>query len=334
MSGLPDAAGAAERGWHVVGRTRDLEAPGTVVPAVLAEGALDEPIILLRDSEGRLRAMSNVCTHRGHLLVDRPRQDLRTIQCPYHGRCFALDGRVVRSPGFDGIAPDALEPLPSVSVATWGPLVFASLNGPTSFPTWIQGPQERLGFLDPDKWVFVERTVYEVDAHWTVYVENYLEGLHIPFVHPALAREVDWRAYRYVLQAQGNLQVAESQTGPRFALPVAHPDVPDGGRGVSAFYFWLFPTTMLNIYPWGLSLNVVIPQGTGRSRVVFESYVGDPTQRGQGAGSGLDDVEREDEAVVSAVQIGMRARLFRPGRLSPTHEVCVDHFRRLLADQG
>ena len=331
---MNEAADAAARGWHVVATTASVQRPKTIVPVRLAAGALDEPLLLIRDAADRLTALSNVCTHRGHILVNEPQADAKAIQCPYHGRCFDLDGRVVRSPGFEDVAVDTLEPLPGVRVATWGPLVFAALDDAPAFDDWMAGPHARLGFLPSSAWVASERVVYDVEAHWTVYVENYLEGLHIPFVHPALARTVDWRTYRYELQTQGNLQIAyasrrnSQRAEPIFSLPPGHPDI---GDAVSAYYFWLFPTTMLNIYPWGLSLNMVQPVGSDRCRVVFESFVGDSSVRGRGAGAGLDQVEREDEVVVTSVQQGIRSRLFRPGRLSSQHEVCVGHFRRLLA---
>ncbi len=324
-------ASAAAVGWHAVAAVADVADRGTVRPTILAPGALDEPLILVRDVEGHLRGFSNVCTHRAHLLVDGPRADAKVLPCPYHGRCFGLDGRVLRSPGFDPADVGGLEPLPEVSVHTWGPLVFASLPGAVAFREWMAGPLERLGFLTPSEWVAADRSVYEVDAHWTTYVENYLEGLHIPFVHPDLAAVVDWRAYRYVVYSQGNLQIAETTKKaamPTFSLPGGHPDA---GCEVSAYYFWLFPTTMLNLYPWGLSLNRVEPQGPDRTRVVFEAYVGDPSLRDRGAGAGLDQVELEDEAVVRSVHRGLKARLYRPGRLSPAHESCVAHFRQLLA---
>ena len=325
----PQATRAALNGWHVVARTTEVSIPRTAYPATLAPGALNEPVLLIRDEQGELRGLSNVCTHRGHVLVEAPRADARAVQCPYHGRCFGLDGRVIRSPGFDGVDVTTLEPLPPVQVATWGPLVFASLNPSNRFDAWLAGPLERLGFLRTDEWVAAERTVYDIDAHWTTYIENYLEGLHIPFVHPGLARTVDWRKYKYILQSQGNLQIAETDAdGAVFSLPYSHPDF---GTRVAAYYFWLFPTTMLNIYPWGLSLNTVEPRGESRTRVVFEAFVGDPSLRTMGAGSGLEQVEREDEAVVRSVQVGMGAHLFRPGRLSPQHERCVAQFRQLLA---
>lgn len=87
---------------------------------------------------------------------------------------------------------------------------------------------------------------------------------------------------------------------------------------------------MFNYYPWGLSLNVVQPEGLGRTRVSFRSYVGDASLLERGAGSGLDRVEMEDEAIVQAVQKGVRSRFYRHGRYSPTRERGVHHFHRLL----
>jgi choline monooxygenase len=88
---------------------------------------------------------------------------------------------------------------------------------------------------------------------------------------------------------------------------------------------------MINVYPWGLSLNVVRPLAPDRTRVSFRSYVWDASRLTGGAGGSLDRVEREDEAVVESVQRGVRARLYRDGRYSPAHETGVHHFHRMLA---
>jgi choline monooxygenase len=89
---------------------------------------------------------------------------------------------------------------------------------------------------------------------------------------------------------------------------------------------------MLNFYPWGLSLNLVTPEAIDRTRVAFRSYVWDDTKRAAGAGAGLDRVEMEDEAIVQAVQRGVRSRLYRGGRYSPARERGVHHFHRLLCE--
>ena len=89
---------------------------------------------------------------------------------------------------------------------------------------------------------------------------------------------------------------------------------------------------MFNLYPWGLSLNVVEPLGTARTRVLFRSYVADASRLDAGAGGALDEVELQDEAVVQTVQRGIRSRFYGRGRYAPAHEVAVHHFHRLLAE--
>jgi len=88
---------------------------------------------------------------------------------------------------------------------------------------------------------------------------------------------------------------------------------------------------MLNLYPWGLSVNVVRPLAVDRTKVSFLSYVWDPSKLDRGAGASLDRVEREDEVIVESVQRGVRGRLYDRGRYSPTCEQGVHHFHRLLA---
>jgi hypothetical protein len=87
-----------------------------------------------------------------------------------------------------------------------------------------------------------------------------------------------------------------------------------------------------NVYPWGISVNVVEPQAIDRTRVLFRTFVWDESKLGQGAGSGLDRVEAEDEAIVEAVARGVRSRLYGRGRYSPTRERGVHHFHRLLCE--
>jgi choline monooxygenase len=88
---------------------------------------------------------------------------------------------------------------------------------------------------------------------------------------------------------------------------------------------------MLNFYPWGLSVNVIEPLGPELTRVRFLSYVHDASKIAQGAGADLYRVELEDEAVVEAVQQGLKGRYYRRGRYSPTRETGTHHFHRLLA---
>jgi choline monooxygenase len=309
-------------------------APQSLTPLTLLPGLLDEPLLLARDGAGTLRVLPNTCTHRGALLVEAPCRAAQ-IRCPYHSRRFELDGRMSFMPGFEGArdfpsVADHLQPLP---LERWGPLAFTSLAPAAPFEAVFGAVMERTEGLpwhafsrDPSR----DRD-YRFAAHWALYVENYLEGLHIPFVHPGLARSVGLEAYRYALYPQAVLQLAGARDGePAFELPAGHPD---HGQRIGAYYWWLFPNLMLNFYPWGLSLNIVEPLAPDRTRVRFRAWVRDPALLGAGAGAALDEVELEDEAIVQRVQRGLASRFFRRGRYSPAHERGVHHFHRLLSER-
>jgi choline monooxygenase len=172
---------------------------------------------------------------------------------------------------------------------------------------------------------------FTFDAHWALYVDNYLEGLHIPFVHPGLTQTLDWQRYRYELFEGGNLQLGlAADDEPAFA-PLQ--GSPEHGERIAAYYGWLFPNLMLNFYPWGLSLNLVLPHSPTRTRVLFRGFVADAAQLGRaqaGAGGALDAVELEDQAAILGVQRGLAARLAARGRYSPQHERGTHQFHRML----
>ena len=87
---------------------------------------------------------------------------------------------------------------------------------------------------------------------------------------------------------------------------------------------------MFNFYPWGLSLNIVQPLATNRTKVSFYTFVLKNDLINKGAGSDLDTVEMEDEEVVEAVQKGVRSRFYHFGRYSVTREQGTHHFHRMI----
>jgi choline monooxygenase len=320
------------RSWQWLGTLEDVAVNGSLAPRDLLRDSLDEPLLLTRDAGGTLRCMSNVCTHRGNILV-KAACAADQIRCGYHSRRFDLAGKMLFMPEFVGVQdfPSPTDDLSQVPFASWNGHGFASLDPAASFTDVIFAMETRMSWLPIDR--FTPRPdrdrEFEIDAHWALYVENYLEGFHIPFVHAALNRTVDYGSYSSELFEFSNLQLALAKDGePAFDPPAGSPD---HGRRVAAYYWWIFPNLMLNFYPWGLSVNLVQPCGLDRTRVSFRSFVGDASKLEAGAGSGLDRVEAEDEAIVLAVQRGMRSRLYRRGRYSPTRERGVHHFHRLLA---
>jgi len=322
------------RSWQLIGTTDDVKVPGASCPVTLLPGCLDEPLLLTRDHEDRLHCLSNVCTHRGTVLCEHAGVG-RTMTCRYHGRRFGLDGTCTHMPEFEGVEgfPAVSDHLPKVAFETWGKFVFASLNPPGPFEDQIGAMRDRLSWFDLQSLRYDPNRSreYLVGCNWALYCDNYLEGFHIPFVHPSLNEALDYGEYVTELHTGSSLQLGVSSGGEHcFDLPESSPDF---GKQIAAYYWWLFPNTMVNVYPWGISMNIVEPLAVDRTRVRFLSYVLDEGLISQGAGAELDRVEREDEAIVESVQRGTRARLYDRGRYSPTREQGVHHFHRMLAER-
>lgn len=320
------------RSWLYIGTTDLVPLPGDCYPFTLLEGYLDEPLLLTRDKDNILHCLSNVCTHRGNLLVYEPCK-LNQLRCRYHGRIFKLDGNFQSMPEFKEVQdfPTAADNLRELPLYQWGKLLFTSLAPEVSGEEYFAAIRNRVDWLPLNTMRFREDLSqrYPVKANWALYCENYLEGFHIPFVHAGLNAVLDFGEYSTELFEYSNLQLGIGKKGDScFALPSTAADF---GKEVAAYYFWCFPNMMFNFYPWGLSLNWVQPTGVDSCKVLFLPFVYDATQLDKGAGSGLETVEMEDEEVVQQVQKGVRSRFYEKGRYSVKHEKGTHHFHSLIA---
>ncbi len=299
------------RSWQLLGRRDEFEG---LTPLTLLPGVLDEPVLIV-DQADSLRCLSNVCTHRGKILVEEPcRADL--IRCRYHGRRFSLDGQMMSMPEFEGVEnfPSETDNLTDIPFAEIGGFLFASVSPSCSFAEWLDGVSGLFGEDTTSGLKLSGQREYEIDAHWALYCENYLEGFHIPYVHKSLNAVVDYGSYSTELFRYASVQTALA-------------DIEVAGR-----YLFVFPNLMFNFYPWGISVNIVRPITHDRTVVEFLTYVQDESLLEKGAGADLHTVEMEDEAVVESVQKGIRSRFYSHGRYSPTREQGTHRFHRLIAE--
>lgn len=320
------------RSWQWIGESAKMRAPSHLLPVTLLEGCLDEPLLLASDEAATLRCLSNVCTHRGAIIAEGE-SHARTLRCRYHGRRFGLDGKMQSMPEFESTIdfPSSSDDLRQLKLGTFGPLLFSGIDPAMSFDQLIEPVLRYVDWMPLDTFRRDPRASHDflIEANWALYCDNYLEEFHIPYVHAGLSGKLDYANYRTDRFAFCNLQLGIASTGePAFELPAGHPN---SGERVAAFYFWLYPNTMLNFYPWGLSLNVVTPLAVNRTRVSFHSYVWREELRDNGVGSNLHSVEMEDEEIVESVQRGVRSRIYDRGRYSERREVGTHHFHELLA---
>ena len=160
-----------------------------------------------------LRALSNVCTHRGNLLCTEE-SVVQALRCRYHGRRFGLDGRFLSMPEFEGVRdfPSTADNLPRVQLERFGPLLFAAVDPAFPFTELIAPVQAHVASLPLDRLAHdvAGSRAFEIEANWALYCDNYLEGFHVPFVHPTLARTIDYASYRTELFAWSSVHVARA----------------------------------------------------------------------------------------------------------------------------
>jgi choline monooxygenase len=321
------------RSWQFIGDTSLVPFADYVHPFWYMEGFLDEPLMLVRQKDESILCLSNVCTHRGNLVVQQAGKQ-RSLTCMYHGRQFEMNGDFKFMPEFKGARdfPRPCEGLHNCPTKVWNNFIFSALEPAFDITKVFEIMDQRVGFLPMHEFQ-LERSLsrdYLVNSNWALYCDNYLEGFHIPFVHPDLNAALDYSTYTTELDDYMSLQVGYADDGVEcFDLPAGHPD---DGKKVAAYYYWIFPNLMFNFYPWGLSINVVKPLTANKTKVSFISYVYDHEKLEVGAGAKLDKVEREDEYVVEGVQKGISSRFYKNGRFAPEKEKGVHHFQRMLAE--
>ncbi|NUQ72764.1 MAG: aromatic ring-hydroxylating dioxygenase subunit alpha [Polyangiaceae bacterium] len=310
-------------------RADQVAEPGSYVTAEIA----GEPIVVVRGSDGGLRAFFNVCRHHAAAVVTEAEGRAPRFRCPYHGWTYSLEGELRGMPEFEGVCrfEKAENGLVPAHLEVWEEFVMVAAEGsPPSIAVGLGDFAGRIAALNLSALRFRERRVYEVACNWKVYVDNYLDGgYHVPHAHKGLHSVLNYSHYTI-------------ETAPRACLQ-SSPINASGGeqdealvrRGSSAHYLWIYPGFMLNWYEGYMDTNWVIPLAVDRTQVVFDFYFSDF------AGSSEEDrrrsiavaerIQDEDKAICESVQRGLRSRAYEAGRLSVRREAGEHLFHRLLA---
>jgi choline monooxygenase len=327
------------RTWQVVGHASQVENPGDFFTTEF----IGEPLLLVRGPDGKLRGFYNVCRHR----AGPPAEGCgsrKLFRCGYHGWTYSLDGALLSATeieGVEGFRPEefALKP---VRTEEWFNLVFVNLDQEA------RPLRESLGELPAraEKFPFTqmklfERRTYDMKCNWKTYVDNYLEGYHLPSVHPGLNRELDYDAYVVEPHARGHEKYVRQFSPirgaqPGDATPRRYADSgADSGSPLTTDYFWIFPNWMLNCYPDNVSLNIVLPVEVERSLAIFEWYLPEKDHGSPAAKAAVefsDQIQIEDIGICEIVQKNLRSRSYSRGRFSVKQEKGVHAFHRMYGE--
>ncbi|MGB0347172.1 MAG: aromatic ring-hydroxylating oxygenase subunit alpha [Balneolaceae bacterium] len=314
------------RNWQYVAHIDQLKEAGDVVHALVA----GNPILVIKTKEDGIRAFFNVCKHRGGPLAVK-KGTTTVLQCQYHGWTYLTDGSLRGVPDWNLVElfnekDFGLEP---VELSIWDGLIFARIeSGGDSLKKTVKGITDRIAPITMESLQFYREDVYDINCNWKVYVDNYLEGYHIPIVHPELANLLDYKNYVTESYPMYSLQHSPFKTENNVY------QVEEG----EAFYYFLFPNMMLNILPGRLQINLVEPVSTNQCKVYFW-YFYDDIETKEKAGIINDDLEyseviqQEDIEICEAVQRGLESKAYDKGRFSVKRELGVYHFQSLIKKQ-
>ena len=314
---------------------------------------IGEPVVIVRDKQGTLRAFSNVCRHRAGPIAQGC-GSRNVLRCAYHGWTYTLDGRLIGTPDIDGVEFFDRSTMGMVPLRceTWEQFIFVNFDPHAEPLSAFLGkiPEQARG-VHFSGLRLAERRDYLIDCNWKVYVDNYLEGYHIPIAHPGLMREIDYSQYctetfRYYSQQFAPIRGVRPGDN---ATRTYAPNAPNSATPSEALYFWVFPNLMLNIYPDNISTNLIVPLSHDKTLTIFEWFVHPESSDGSGFAASSssdsplsdriqraiafsDEVQQEDIALCQAVQRGLQSSTYDRGRYSPKRENGVHHFHLLLSE--
>lgn len=306
--------------WQLLGPASRLSTRGDYIAVEIA----GQKVFAIMTQDG-IRAFRNVCRHRGARLLPEGTGRCATIRCPYHQWVWGDDGSLLNvpwwgdDPEFD-LADWALE---TVEWQIWRGLLFVAIAPERSL-------EDQLGALigeiadepvETYHWMREERLIF--DANWKIYTDNFVEGYHIPGIHPAFHRAIDFEKFETV--AMDGLV--------RMSAP------PRDGLFYRGTWLWMWPNWTLSLFDGGMNTSRINPLGVDRTELIYNFYFRDTSDTGAEAREQIiaDNlaVIREDFEICIETQKNYESGAYTPGPLSPRHEQGVAYFQKmLLSAQG
>ena len=305
--------------WQLLGPTSRLANRGDYIAAEIA----GNKVFAVRTKDG-LRAFRNVCRHRGARLLPEGTGRCTTIRCPYHQWVWGEDGSLLNVPWW-GDDPDFNKSdwaLDTVELYEWRGLLFTSLS--PEMPL-----EDQLGALVSEiedepieryKWVHEERLVF--DANWKIYTDNFVEGYHIPGIHPKFHSAIEFEKFE-TIALEGMVKMTAP---PREELFY---------RGK---WLWMWPNWTLSLFDGGMNTSRINPINHQQTELIYNFYFEDISKINAPKRAKIiaDNMEviREDFEICVSTQRNYESGGYRPGPLSPRHEAGVAYFQQKLRDAG
>ncbi len=332
------------RTWMLAGAGGQVPNQGDAVPVEIAGRSL----ILLRD-KGAIRVLSNVCPHRGALILSRARSALPMLTCPYHGWSFSLSGDVKTMPhfhgeGIHGTGKDCSARIQEIRSGVWNDLVFVNIDGNApDLESYMMPVDAHFDGFDFTSMRYGGTFDLDAPGNWKLVAENYLDNYHIFAVHPSIDASFpqDRRKPARLIDPPlilGGYDMDSARPSYLGSLPV-NPNVSEGLKRRNSF-FTVFPNVLLHVWPYCVMAMQLVPAAPDRTieRYFFyfygaeETLGGDDGSRDAAMAAYRDVNELQDFPLVSAMQASRASGAFDQGRLSPYWDCMVHDYAKLYAE--
>lgn len=315
------------RSWLLAGHVSQLASPGSFFLFELDR----ESVMVVRGTDGEIRAFHNLCRHRGTRLCGDPSGVLgKAIQCPYHAWTYGLDGALRGAPNMtevQGFDKGDWSLLP-VALAEWQGLLFVNLAAdPVPFAEALPGLAGKFAEWRLPELHSVHRSVYEVEANWKLFFHNYSECYHCPGVHPHLNKLTPYRNTENDLDEGPVLGGPMWMTDPEGSMTIGggRCAVPFPGltpeQAARVYYYTLFPSAFLSFHPDYVLVHRAQSLSADRTRIFCDWYfhpdaIAAPGFDPQPAIDFWDLTNRQDWELCANAHKGVASNAWQPGPYS------------------
>ena len=339
--------------WTVIGIGSSVPNPGDALPYNL----LGIPLIILRDKERKIRVFHNVCSHRGHKLLDKPCSLKNLLRCPYHSWSYDLEGKLVATPHIGGLNIHESEKfeksksnLKEVRSKIWMDIIFININNnEIEFNEYVRPLEDRwLKFIskdDQNSLIYSRDYGYfnlDVKSNWKFAIENYCESYHLPWIHPEL-NKVSNISDHYHIQGLPNRYAGQGSN--KYEQPLK------GNKSFANFSNWpkefsknseyiaLFPNVMIGLHIDHFYVFWLEPISVNETKEHLAMYyVGEESANGKEFENMRKENSRfwkgvmsEDIKAIEGMQEGRSSPSYNGGNFSPIMDNPTHQFHKWVA---
>jgi choline monooxygenase len=304
------------RHWQMLGPASRLDEPGDYLAVDVAGWKL----FAMRGRDGVLRGFHNVCRHRGSRLLPEGRGRCQILRCPYHQWVYEQNGSLRQAPWFGEEPGFNVQdwPLEKAQLAQWRGLLFIAMDPERSLIDQLGDLPEEVADAPLETYAAVEEQRFTMRSNWKTYTDNFVEGYHIPGIHPGFMQVIDFSRFETVARKGLVRMTAPQKNGSIY-----------GGK-----WLWMWPNWTLSVFPGGMNTSRINPTSVGSTDLIYDFYFADTSADSAAARRKTIEVNcaivREDFGICEHTQHNYASGAYTPGPLSPRHEQSVAYFQTLV----